>query len=348
MKTLLVSCLIPVALAAAEAIGACSDDASTAEVRAAVGGLNTASELVGAGGCEKVHDEEGCVCAAFRLGWYDAARTSLRSRLVRKLAVQGIRSYAQAAHDAMRVLLAVQHPKYPQHLRFAPAVNWAQTDEFVTVMLRHARYNRGEALFTRSENPQLFLSDVDLRYAVEGGDKPAYVSAELQWRHRVRRRDGCEDREVQCVEWAAQGVCSETPPPTGAPSWAERCPLSCGGCPPANGTAIDASWAAVSNGLLVEFRKAQGNESWDRLLEAARPLYRVDELSGRDAPPVGSLLGCLETCTADRRCPLGMPRDGSAGSGPTSGLAAGATHDAQCVEQCRRSCATDVGSSYYV
>ena len=68
-------------------------------------------------------------------------------------------------------------------------------------------------------------------------DKPGFVETNLEWRQLLKRRDGCVDHEDDCGRWAAQGACSGEPLTQGMPSFMARCPRTCGGCPPVNGTA---------------------------------------------------------------------------------------------------------------
>ena len=296
--------LVLASLAAAEASppSPCDLNCPLALVHNALGGAADEAALVAQGGCEAAAEEqqEGCICAALSRGWHDAARGALRSRLLRKAASPAVRAFAQATHDAAHAILARMHPKYPKHLKLIPALEWAQTEELVTVTIRHARYTRGEPLFVGVEASTLRLGDDELYYSAEGDEKPAFAETTLRWQHLLHRRDGCTDQETGCAQWAAQGACGEAPAVAGFPSFLERCPRSCGGCPAANGSAVYAAWASVPGGMLFEARKSRPDR-WDRLLEAAHPSNRIAHLDGGRLP-VGRLLGCVDSCCASKGC----------------------------------------------
>lgn len=138
-----------------------------------VGGSADETTLQGRGGCEAVADsttinEEDCLCATFRLGWYEAARVGLRRRLLRKQPVLALRKLAQYTIAQSQVVLAQLHPRYPRHLKFLPAIEWAQTEEILSVKVRHARYTRGDPIFTEVGACDVRLSDLNLYYAAEG------------------------------------------------------------------------------------------------------------------------------------------------------------------------------------
>ena len=287
--------ILAAAAAAEDTSSACSHDAPVTAVRAAVGDATDEAALLASGGCEARDDEEACLCAALTLQWTAAVRTGLRSRLLRKQPCANVRAHAQTTHDSAVALLARMHPKYPQSVKFLPAIEWAQNADTIRAKVRHARYTRGEPLFTRVDGaPTLRFSDVEAYVAAEGYEKAAFAETTLRWRHALLRRDGCADKEAGCERWAAEGVCAE-PPPTGAPAWAERCAQSCGACPAANGThEVEMTWSAVPGGTVIEARKA-ATAAWDRLLLPAHPANRIAEAEPalRD-PQVGELLACVE------------------------------------------------------
>jgi len=339
----------------------CSQDGPLDALLPAVGAASNEADLTRRGNCVAVSNathEEECLCAAFRLGWHSAARAGLRQRLLRKQPAPAMRKLAQSAFDAMQVVLARMHSQYPRHLKFVPALEFAQTDDIISVRVRHARYARGAPLFVAVEGVNLRFSDTELFYAAEGGEHPGYVETTLNWRHPLKRRDGCADRDELCAKWASEGrladACKEMPSKESTPSFRERCPLSCGTCPDANGiSGVESAWAAVPGGLLFEARKAKPGR-WERLLADRNAINRVGEAPA--APPVGALLECVEACDAEV-C------SNYASSGPSSlgAIASRLWHQAapaedsdvarasrQCREECGEGCETDMSSEFTI
>lgn len=328
--------LVLTASVASEPPQACSLDSPIDALNASLGLVEDEAALLSRGGCGVVNpvEEEACLCAAMRRGWHEATRAGLRQRLLRRQPSPTIRKMAQTSVDAMQVLLGRLNPKYPKNLRFVPALEYRESADAISVRVRHARYPRADPLFSTSDGIVVLLSDAELHYAAEGLDKPGYAETTLRWLHPLRRRDGCMDHEEGCEEWAAGGACAELPAEaTGAPTFAERCPRSCGVCPPANGTqAVVAAWVTVAGGLVFEARKAREG-LWGRLLATgAAALNRVAEAPVE--PPVGTLLECVEGC-ASELC------DGARGR-----QTAAAADGGGCLGECREACAAEVAGRY--
>ena len=248
---------------------ACSLDSPIDELLQLVGVAVDEATLMANGNCEKVAsaaEEEACLCAAFRLGWHGAARSGLRQRLLRRQPATAMRKLAQAAVDATQVILARLHPKYPQHLKFVPALEFAQSEELISVRVRYARYPRGEPLFVGTEGMELRLSDAELYYAVEGAEHPGYIETTLRWRHLLRRRDDCRDTEAQCEKWADEGACNAEAPVTfqAAGGAADGEPADC------------ADWAAAGECTKNPgFMRAQCKTTCEQADAAAPKLVRV-------------------------------------------------------------------------
>ena len=329
------------------ALDACSYDAPLALLHAAVGAANEAALL--ANGCPAGVDEEHCVCGAMRLGFMNATRTLLRERIVRKEAAPAVRRLAQATHAGTVAILARLHPKYPHHLKILPAIEWAQTDETLTIRIRFGRYCRGEPLVLTAEALQLLWDDEALFLTAEGAEAPSYFVANLRWAHRLKRHDGCTDSEAECLKWADDGSCDDdSSGDVAAPPLKERCKRSCGLCPAANGTAaVDGTWAAVPGGVVFEAVKAVA-EKWERPLSARLPPNRIDHAG--DRMEVGRLLGCARACRRESGCEIEEPTASSSWSSFWSSKAnkMDPAQAARCVESCRRQCELELGAQYTV
>lgn len=366
----------------ADIASACEDGVGPAVVRAAVGNATLEETFAG---CPEGGDEESCICGALRLEWPVTAKRILTARMLRKESAASVRRFAQRKKDGAVAVLARLHQRYPYHLKMLPALEWAQSAEAIFVRVRYARYTRGEPLTETADAFELRFSDTALYVVAEGSEKPLYISSSLRWRHPLRRRDGCTDKEAQCTEWAASGACEQDALWASAPfdpacadtdascqQWAqsgeceanrqfmqsscplscavcrngpllaERCQLSCGHCPAANGSlAVDAVWAHVPGGLVFEARKGDAGVDvsdpnrhamhWDRLLEAKHPPNRID--GAAEAFEVGTLLACNDKCTAaTEEEPKCRGAEGAAG----------------CAERCRQQCSDELAGRWAV
>ena len=331
--------LLVAALTRVIAAEPCSPNATIDELRRSVGLARDEAAFVAGGGCggRPPLEEEACICSAFRQGWYEAARLDLRSRLLRKQPAPAMRLLAQEAHDAMQGILARLHPKYPRHLKWPPAIEWAQTDDSVAIKVRHARYTRGEPAFVKVEQSDLRISDDEVFYSAISDEKPGFVEMSLRLRRRLQRRDGCEDHEEGCEKWAAEGACDGSPPP-GAPTFQQRCPRSCGSCPAASGPpALSMAWMAIEGGVYIEARKVRA-EPWDRLTDQPTPTNRI----ALAAVPMGELLACVDGCSAEA-CPVAVPAHAAVEATSETQAAGGAA----CLEQCRQTCAASMSLPKY-
>ena len=336
------SLLLLPCLALAAEYSACTPDASLSLSREAVGGALDDGALL-AQGCPTAVDEEVCLCGSLRLGYTNATSTFLRARMVRREPAPALRRLAQAQHAGSVAVLARLHPKYPRHLKIAPAMEWAQSDEMLLIRIRYARYARGEALVQSTEQLELLFNDASLYLAAEGDERPAFFQSTLEWAGLLKRFDGCGDTEPSCAKWAADGSCDAPPDPPDAPPLSERCARSCGLCPAANGsTAVDGTWAAVPGGLVFEARKAD-KELWERPLNTRFPPNRIDKVS--DGITVGALMACAETCRGN------APEQCAASDSPAKSwwnTRAAVKLDEGCVETCRRQCERELGKGYAV
>lgn len=299
----------------------CEPDAPFSLTAAAVGDSVDETGLL-MRGC----DDEDCICAALRLGWPAAAKAGVQGRKKRRESTERVRRFAQGTVQNASAVLARVHPRYPRHVRFLPALEWAQNDEVVQVRLRHSRYNRGELVFAVAEAAGAAITDDGLHYAAEGDDRVGTVDTTLRWSAPLARRDGCADREASCAHWAAEGACAEE-----GEQLVRRCAKSCGACAAASGGAVVAATLQLGSGLLIEARKASSGR-WARLLAEAKPAHRIGyiEADGEadgapaDAPPVGALLECHEQC---------RDADHAAGT-DAAGTDAACGADAACVREC--------------
>ena len=275
----------------------CDADAGMELILRAVAPATDEAALLSNGGCanDDRSVEEECLCAALRLGWIPTVRQGMRARLSgeRRTASERLRQLAIAQRDGAVGILARVHTRYPTHLKFLPAVEWAQSPEYVSVRVRYARYPTAEPLFKRAEALKLAWRDDELNVTVDGDDAPGHVRTSLRWRGRLRRRDGCADSEEACEKWAVEGSCGDASLQLSA-----RCARSCDACDQdvrvtdvaghgdgeggavANGanplleSVVEVAWMAVEGGIVIEAAKATAL-MWDRLLEPKIPLQRL-------------------------------------------------------------------------
>ena len=304
---------IAAALLASCSCSPCDEEATQAVVLAAVGGAKTEGDF---GACSESDDEEGCVCAAMRLGWHEAARSAVVSRTSRHLASPAVRQFAQSWKIAASGLLTRLHPSYPRRFKMLPAIVWAQTDEILHVRVRHARYTRGESAIKGIEQGtlQALLTDEGLFYSVEGDLLAGFLQTSLSFFGKLERADGCGDAEESCAKWAGRGMCDDSSaraaaPPAMTEAEAEqqalepsvvrsRCAQSCGLCAPLNGSdhavaaqgvalysrepGVRAAWAHVPEAFVFEARKSVEGR-WPRLLESRSPKNRLAQVAEEDA-----------------------------------------------------------------
>ena len=333
---------------AAAALSPCDEDCPTELVLAAADAADN-------GVCPRGDGEEACICAALRLGRLSIAKESLRSRLLRREQAPNVRRFAQRRKEAAHVTLARVHPRYPRHLKFIPAVVWAQSDEVVHVRVRHSRYTSGDVVIRGVERgtSRVELSDQALYYSAEGDDVAAFVETTLRFHSRLARVDGCADQEARCVALAMDAGC-EARAGDESSDVRSRCAQSCGGCTPlvANGTRVHAAWAALKGELVLEARKSSA-EPWPRLFiekndKVPNRVHHIrpgEQMDGQEQPVVlpgepqlgiGALLGCVDACFT-QRCASGW-------GGDVDGEGIEYARESECHRGCRSECAsTSVG-----